>query len=116
MPPRKPPKRLMESCIRVISNTLLDCIAELEAHFIQGETLITNKEESHKEHKKEQDEVEDNKIYNTQEVKLASHILSKLPIALVSVLLSEVIREFTSRCCSLIRALEFYASANNGLW
>ena len=116
MPPRKPPKRLMESCMCVISNTLLDCIAELEAHFTQSETLITNEKESSKEHKKGKGEAEDNKIYTTQEVKLASHILSKLPISLVSVLLSEVIREFTSRCCSLIRALELSTGANNGLW
>ena len=100
----------------VISNTLLDSIAELEARVIQDENLISNERESQQErYKKGADGVGDIKIHNNQEIKLANYLLSKLPVSLVSVLLSEVIREFTSRCCSLIKALEFYTSANNGV-
>ena len=76
MPPRKPPKSLMSTCMDVISNSFLDITVNIEQ---KGENIEENIQEE-----------------------VAKYIFSSLPSTLISLLLSQTMKEFATRWRSVI--------------
>jgi hypothetical protein len=76
MPPRKPPKSLMSTCMDVISNSFLDITVNIEQ---TGGNIEENIQEE-----------------------VAKYIFSSLPSTLISLLLSQTMKEFATRWRSVI--------------
>lgn len=76
MPPRKPPKSLMSTCMDVISNSFLDITVNIEQ---KGGNIEENIQEE-----------------------VAKYIFSSLPSTLISLLLSQTMKEFATRWRSVI--------------
>ena len=113
MPLRKPPKSLMTSCMGVICNSFLDVIVELEEKIdLDGtsEKNLSNKED----HEKQPCQTKAIKSCRKAEVAIASYLFSNLPSALLSMLLSEIIKQFACRWCHVIEASEAKTNFKNG--
>ena len=105
MPPRKPPKKLSASCTTVISNTILDVIVRVEQSFIQysNNSLNTNSSERTGNISGTSDHL---KIYYEKEYEIAKYLLSSIPNALISLVIIEIIKEFSFRWNKIIKLSE----------
>ena len=105
MPPRKPPKKLSASCTTVISNTILDVIVRVEQSFIQYSKNSVNTKSS--EHTRKISGISDHlKIYYEKEYEIAKYLLSSIPNALISLVIIEIIKEFSFRWNKIIKLSE----------
>ena len=115
MPPRKPPKSLMTTCMGVISKSFLDVIVKIEDCLCQYENSAVNEKQLVKEECDRQPCVaEEIKLWKETEIEVANYLLSKLPSTLLSLLLSEIIKEFASRWRRVIEASESKPNIRNG--
>ena len=105
MPPRKPPKKLSASCTTVISNTILDVIVRVEQSFIQysNNSLSTFSCEENGNVSGASDHL---KIYYEKEYEIAKYLLSSIPNALISLVIIEIIKEFSFRWNKIIKLSE----------
>ena len=105
MPPRKPPKKLSASCTTVISNTILDVIVRIEQSFSQYSNNSANTHSS--EHTGNSSGTSDHlKIYYEKEYEIAKYLLSSIPNALISLVIIEIIKEFSFRWSKIIKLSE----------
>ena len=119
MPPRKPPHSLMTTCMGVISNAFLDVIVDIEDGLCQDKNSVLNKKVPvNEDYDRQPCEAAEIKLCRETEVEIANYLLSNLPSALLSVLLSEIIKEFASRWCRVIEASESKTNVRNenGVW
>ena len=105
MPPRKPPKKLSASCTTVISNTILDVIVRVEQSFSQYSNNSANTHSC--EHTGNNSGTSDYlKIYYEKEYEIAKYLLSSIPNALISLVIIEIIKEFSFRWNKIIKLSE----------
>ena len=105
MPPRKPPKKLSASCTTVISNTILDVIVRVEQSFSQYSNNSLNTHSS--EHTGNNSGTSDHlKIYYEKEYEIAKYLLSSIPNALISLVIIDIIKEFSFRWNKIIKLSE----------
>ena len=113
MPLRKPPKKLSTTCTAVISSTVLDVIVQVE------QSIYKYCNSSIKTCQNDPSVCDNEKISNDQfqmyydkEYQIAKYLLSSIPKALISIVILEIIKEFSSRWSEIIKLSEKYSCTN----
>ena len=111
MPPRKPPKKLSARCTTVISNTILDVIVQVEQSMVESCNNLTRTSSSEQNNcdnaTKENDQLQK---YYEKEYDIAKYLLSSIPNALISLVILDIIKEFSCRWSEIIQLSEKHSS------
>ena len=111
MPPRKPPKKLSTRCTNVITNTILDVIVQVEQSMVESCNNLTitssSEQNSCDNSSKKNDQLQ---LYHDKEYDIAKYLLSSIPNALISLVMLEIIKEFSSRWSEIIQLSEKHSS------
>ena len=106
MPPRKPPKSLMSTCMDVISNSFLDITVKIEDNeFLSKNSVLHNKINLVGDSNNCTSQIQHELCYHHEE-EVAKYIFSSLPSTLISLLLSQTMIEFATRWRSIIEISE----------
>ena len=102
MPPRKPPKTLMSRCMDVISNSVLDITVNIEDKVSLSTTLVVDNKTNLVEGNTKYLSKKEHRLGDPNEEEVAKYIFSSLPNTLISLLLSQIMKEFATRWRTVI--------------
>ena len=102
MPPRKPPKSLMCSCVDVISNSFLDITANIEDSVSVRLDSVANKNLNLVRDNTDGVTELEYELCRMHEEEVAKYMFARLPSALISLLLSQIMKEFAARWRAVI--------------